>query len=224
MATPPKPSVKAQRADQRAAKLEALRKKEAAQRRNRMIGLILGIIGIVAVLAIVTTVIVTSIQPPGPAEEPGAVTQIESGEVRTFDDLDAGHTRDEVDYDVLPPVGGQHDPGWLNCGVYDEVQRNEHAVHSLEHGAVWITYDPDEISDADLEALRELTPATYAILSPFPGLGDQIAISAWGAQLRVDDPADPALLDFIETYWQSADAPEPGAPCSGAIEGGGRVS
>lgn len=224
MATPPKPSVKQQRADQRAAKLEALRKKEAADKRNRLIGFILAIVGIVAVIVIIVVVIAVSIQPPGPAEDPGPVTELESGEVQTFPNLEAGHTNGEVDYDVLPPVGGPHNPAWLNCGVYDEVQRNEHAVHSLEHGAVWITYDPDVISDADLAALRDLTPATYAILSPFPGLGDDIAISAWGAQLRVADPADPAILAFIEQYWQSADAPEPGAPCSGAIEGPGRVS
>ena len=44
-----------------------------------------------------------------------------------------------------PPVGGVHNPTWQNCmgDVYDAQIANEHAVHSLEHGAVWITYRPD---------------------------------------------------------------------------------
>ena len=50
----------------------------------------------------------------------------------------------EAQYGVNPPAGGDHWSRWLNCGVYTEPQVNEHAVHALEHGAVWITYDPDE--------------------------------------------------------------------------------
>ena len=50
-----------------------------------------------------------------------------------------------VELPVVPPVAGEHNAAWQNCtgNVYDAPIANEHAVHSLEHGAIWITYRPD---------------------------------------------------------------------------------
>jgi hypothetical protein len=208
-----KPSAKRQRADKRAAQLEEFRRKEAARKRNRLIGTVLSIVGIVAVIAVVVTVIVINVQP-----KPVVLG------VQTWEGLEGTHVEGTVDYEMTPPAGGPHNAAWLNCAIYDEPQVDEYGVHALEHGAIWITYDPAQTSDEDIEALRELTPDTYAILSPYPGIGSAMAISAWGAQLRFDDPSDPAVQEFIDTYWRSADAPEPGAPCTGAIDGPGKVS
>ena len=30
----------------------------------------------------------------------------------------------------------------MNCGIYDKPVPSERAVHNLEHGAIWITYQP----------------------------------------------------------------------------------
>ncbi|HET9972943.1 MAG TPA: DUF3105 domain-containing protein [Streptosporangiaceae bacterium] len=30
----------------------------------------------------------------------------------------------------------------MNCGIYDQPVPNERAVHNMEHGAIWITYQP----------------------------------------------------------------------------------
>ena len=61
------------------------------------------------------------------------------------------HTTKRVTYDHTPPAGGRHWPGkeggvygWLRCGVYNDPVPNEFAVHSEEHGAVWLTYLPGE--------------------------------------------------------------------------------
>jgi hypothetical protein len=60
------------------------------------------------------------------------------GDVMTYDVGQGGkHTAGEVDYAQNPPVGGAHNPVWQNCGFYDKPIRDESAVHSLEHGAVW---------------------------------------------------------------------------------------
>ncbi len=132
---------------------------------------------------------------------------------------DAGaHTEQAVAYKETPPVGGEHHPTWLNCGVYDEPVRSELAVHSLEHGAVWITYRPDLAAD-EVEALKDATPDTYAVLSPFEGLPSPVVVSAWGAQLELTGADDPRLEEFIKDYRQGPQTPEPGALCTNGSDG-----
>ena len=225
-ATPPIPpsakkaaSVKQQRAEARAKKLEEHRLREARARRNRRIGIGAAIAGGVAVVAlIVTTVVLT----PQTASYSAGGDGTEVDGVQTFDNTST-HVEGVVDYPQTPPAGGPHNPAWLNCGVYTEPVPAENAVHSLEHGALWVTYDPS-ISDAALESLRSVLPSTYVILSPFDDLPAPIVLSGWNSQLQVDDADDPRIAAFIEEYWQSQNVPEPGALCTGAVDAPGKVS
>ena len=133
-----------------------------------------------------------------------------------------GHTTEPVTYPQTPPVGGEHNPTWLNCGIYGEPVPNTYAVHSLEHGAVWVTYDPELSADA-LATLRDHLPSSYVVMSPYAGLPAPIVLSAWNAQLGVDSPDDPRLPRFFEEYWRSQNVPEPGALCTGGSDGPGRI-
>lgn len=128
------------------------------------------------------------------------------------------HTESAVTYKETPPVGGEHHPVWLNCGVYPDPVRSENAVHSLEHGAVWITYRPD-LPAADVETLEDATPDTYALLSPFEGLPAPVVVSSWGHQLQLTGADDPRLEEFIKEYRQGPDTPEPGALCTNGTDG-----
>ncbi|MGQ0631523.1 MAG: DUF3105 domain-containing protein [Sporichthyaceae bacterium] len=130
----------------------------------------------------------------------------------------ARHVEGPVQYEQRPPAGGDHAPAWLNCGTYTQPVADENAVHSLEHGAVWITYRP-RLAIADLERLLALVPLDYTVLSPYPGLPTPIVVSAWGRQLALTNPADPRLFEFIRRFRLSSDAPEAGAPCAGGVEG-----
>lgn len=125
---------------------------------------------------------------------------------------------------MSPPAGGDHSATWLNCGVYEQVVPEVNAVHSLEHGAVWVTYDADALDDDQLELLRSSVPATYTIVSPYEGLAAPITLSAWAVQLQLDSVDAADIASFMEKYWQSPDAPEPGASCGGALDGPGKVS
>lgn len=239
MPTPPsrppaKLTVKAERAQQRAAQIEAFKKREAASRRNRILGIVGAVVALIVVAGGVTAALYFGTQQqeaqsaPTPIPEQTVDPDLLEGSydqrLQLFPGLLATHTTDPVTYEETPPVGGAHDPVWLNCGVYNEPQQNENAVHSLEHGAIWIAYDPAKIDPNRVDAVIALAPDTYTIIAPYQGLGDAMAISAWGAQLRFTEVDDPAVVTFIDQFWRSADAPEPSAPCDGAIDGPGRVS
>jgi len=135
------------------------------------------------------------------------------------DILTRTHVADDLTYSVTPPVGGDHNSYWQNCmgDVYDEPIADEHAVHSLEHGAVWITYDPERVSEADIELLADRVEGTdYMLLSPYPGQESPISLQAWGYQLRIDSASDERIDDFIQALRLNASV-EPGAACSGGI-------
>ena len=138
--------------------------------------------------------------------------------VQTYDVGSANvHTEENVDYAQSPPAGGAHNPVWQNCGFYDEPVRDETAVHSLEHGAVWITYRPDLFQE-QIERLGDLTQSSdYVLVSPYPDLDAPVVASAWGKQLALESAEDPALERFIQVYVQGPQTPEPGAPCSGGV-------
>jgi hypothetical protein len=133
----------------------------------------------------------------------------------TYSNLSRDHVTGKVNYPQNPPVGGPHNAVWQNCGIYSTPVANENAVHDLEHGAVWITYQPS-LSDQQVEQLRALVRGhDHALLSPYPGLSSPVVISAWGIQLQVKSASDPRLAAFLSKYEQGPQTPEPGAPCSG---------
>ncbi len=135
--------------------------------------------------------------------------------VETFGGLERTHTSSPVTYPQTPPVGGPHNPVWQNCGYYSAPIANENGVHSLEHGAVWITYRPDLPAD-QLAGLRKLTGGqTYVLVSPYPDLPTPVVASAWGKQLKLDTPDDPRLGQFLKAYRQGPQTPEQGSACTG---------
>ena len=120
-------------------------------------------------------------------------------------------------YRQTPPVGGNHWPVWLNCGYYGYAVQNENAVHSLEHGAVWITYRPGLPAD-QVAVLRDLAHRnSYVIVSPYPGLGVPIIASAWGRQLTLDSATTPEIGQFIGAFRLGTQAPERFGPCTGGV-------
>lgn len=129
--------------------------------------------------------------------------------------LSRGHDENVVyqDADQLPPIGGIHDPIWQNCGIYDEPVETKHVLHSLEHGAVWVTYSP-ELSDDDVATLQDtVRNENFVVLSPYPRLQSPVVLTAWGIQLEVDDVDDSRIAAFIERYQQGPQTPELGATC-----------
>ncbi|GGC70476.1 DUF3105 domain-containing protein [Hoyosella rhizosphaerae] len=183
------------------------------------------IVSVIALIAIIAFAVLPSYQDSREidswspsADNPDPSRDIEG--ITIVEELSNIHVRagQRVAYDHTPPVGGPHDEAWATCNgiVYDEPIRTENAVHSIEHGAVWITYEPDLADEADIERLRNrVSGQTYMFLSPFPGQESPISMQSWGRQLRLDSAEDPRINHFIGALrLHPTLSPEPGESCA----------
>lgn len=123
-----------------------------------------------------------------------------------------------VTYDQHPPMGGPHDQYWATCTgtVYPDPIRTENVVHSLEHGAVWIAYDPQKVAGDEVSTLEaKVDGQPYMLMSPYPGLPSPISVQSWGHRLALDDSEDDRLGQFITALRRNPTThPEAGATCS----------
>lgn len=157
------------------------------------------------------------------AYTPSEANQDPSGQIQGVEKVDYTNGRAHVDatqrvaYDKFPPFGGAHDATWAACNgvVYDKPVRNENMVHTLEHGAIWIAYNPDQIQGDALETLRaKVEGETYISISPYPGLDRPISVQSWGHQLKLDSATDDRIDQFIRALrLNSYQYPEVGGTC-----------
>lgn len=152
---------------------------------------------------------------PAPSASTASGSPSELVGLQTYSNLSRDHVAGPVDYPQTPPVGGAHSAIWQNCGVYDTPVPDEDAVHSLEHGAMWITYQPDLPADEVAILRADVADQPYALLSPYPDLPAPVVATVWGAQLPLTSVDDPRLQAFIDTYASGQHAPEPGGECTG---------
>lgn len=180
-------------------------------------GLIVGAVVVAVFAATVLTYAVLKVNAAN-ADKVTSADQIRG--VKSYD-YPAGqeHVATLVNYPQSPPVGGQHapPPGWADCTgtVYSVDIGHENAVHSLEHGAVWITYNPDSVSQADIDTLAKLVENKNGrMLSPYKGLDAPISVQSWGRQLKLGSAGDKRIKQFADFFTQnSTTTPEPGATC-----------
>ena len=206
---------KSSQREERAARLAQVQAEQRRAARKRT-ALVAGAAGtLVVALVAVTTVVLVGESRRTSELEAQATAEIEG--VESFDGHSFDHVTTQVDYPQTPPTGGEHNAAWQNCGVYDAPVVNEHAVHSLEHGAVWITHDPDLPADqvAALHALADGQP--YVMVSPYADLPSPVVATAWGFQLQVDDAQDDRLPVFVRKYLLNPELPEAGALCSNGV-------
>ncbi len=171
-------------------------------------------------------------QPPA-TEEPASQTPPTQEPVTADDEIEGvvffaeqsqDHRDGEIEYEHDVPPGGAHSDAWQNCGIYNEPLATEPVMHSLEHGAVWIAYRPDDLTAEQVEMLRTVIRGELqagveplVLLSPQPDLASPIVATAWQVQLHLDSPDDERLLLFLKKYQNGPYTPEPGAPCTGGI-------
>ncbi len=118
-----------------------------------------------------------------------------------------------IEYGRRPPTNGDHDPLWQNCGAYEKPIKDRHAVHSMDHGAVWITHQPG-LPAAQAEGLRSYADEGYVIVSPYPGQDVPVVATSWRVQMKLKGAYDPRLREFIDGFRRSELAPLSGNRCT----------
>ncbi|MEY4174174.1 MAG: hypothetical protein RI900_1339 [Actinomycetota bacterium] len=153
--------------------------------------------------------VATTLPSPDPGEPEGTMT---------FTGLEQTHVDTPVEYPQTPPVGGPHSPQWQTCAFYGAAIPAERGVHSMEHGAVWITHSPD-LPAEQVEVLKALQQSGREVLvSPFEGLPTPVVASAWGKQLQLPSAGDPRLEVFVSMFDDGPQTPELGTPCAGGVD------
>ncbi|MFE7271692.1 DUF3105 domain-containing protein [Streptomyces sp. NPDC057623] len=213
----------------RTARIEEMRRADRARERRNRIFTIAASVVVVSGLVVGGVFLLRAQSSNAESKEPekqddkvkttGRLVAGEDGEKVWKGTLGRTHVTTTVKYPTEPPVGGDHLRAWMNCNgdVYTKAVDNMNAVHSLEHGAVWVTYT-SKAAKADVEALAakvEQTP--YTLMSPDEKQQDPIMLTAWGVQRTVTGAKDPNVDKFFQKYVQGEQTPEKGAVCTGGL-------
>lgn len=187
-------------------------------------GTIIAVIGVVALAAVVITYYLVQSAPKRALADwtpssgnPDPSTKLSGIVIKTYTGAVHVQPTERVAYDQSPPFGGPHDGYWAACTgvVYPTAVRTENMVHSLEHGAVWIAYNPDKVTGDALNTLKaKVNGKPYTMMSPYPGLDRPVSLQSWGHQLKVDSASDVKIDEFITALRQNPNThPEVGASC-----------
>jgi Protein of unknown function (DUF3105) len=248
---------KAQRKEAARREREELQRRIARQRRNRRIGIVALAVVVAVGVAIIAIVRPGASDLPSPAEllraAPDAASAAGCDEVATVrpyqppadDQTHIGSGRiltppQLSSYPSVPPTSGPHNPTPLPAGIYDSAPPIDQAIHSLEHGAVIIWYDPSAAGVALDELLafyRDYRSSAEGsgqggkiIVAPYdypdggsagrlpPGV--QMALAAWHRLQTCARVSLPVAFDFTAHYAvppfgneaYRGEAPEPQSP------------
>jgi hypothetical protein len=242
---------KSERKEQARREREELQRRLASKRRARTLAIVVGAVVVAGVVA-ATTLLPSGGDLPSPDQllqrAERAAETAGCGDVTTTPpyeppDQDRTHIGDVStgpplsSYPATPPASGPHADVTLPAGVYDSLTLTElyQSIHSLEHGATVVWYDPAAPAGKVAELIefydRRLQDAEVGqdrvIVAPydFPGdaagilpSGTQIALVAWH-RLRTCADVDLAVVyDFTSQYSfpttggrdYQGEAPEPG--------------
>ncbi len=87
-------------------------------------------------------------------------------------------------YNTNPPTSGPHRPSAAPAGFYNEKPEAGLLVHSLEHGAIVVYFDPSRATEEEKKSLRSFTKANTGM---------------WASVLAI--PATEYEAPFILTTW-----------------------
>ncbi|MBI2023891.1 DUF3105 domain-containing protein [Candidatus Giovannonibacteria bacterium] len=121
------------------------------------------------------------------------------------------------EYTSNPPTSGPHYGQTAHSGFREETIPDQHIIHNLEHGDIWIAYHP-RVADEIKEELKQFG-AAKVIITPREANETDIALAAWGRLdvFNIENNTLPVerIKDFIKRYTNKGPEKVPGA--SGGI-------
>jgi hypothetical protein len=105
-----------------------------------------------------------------------------------------------VDYQTNPPTSGNHLAQPKEWGIFTNEIDDMQAVHSMEHGGIWISYK--DINEEEIAVLEDIGKqnSQSTLVSPRSGNDNKIVVASWGKVMRLEI-ADKALIQkYIDTY------------------------
>lgn len=108
-------------------------------------------------------------------------------------------------YNTNPPTSGRHYGTAAQAGFYVEPRPAGNLVHSLEHGAVVIYYDPAKLTDEIRQSLTRFVqahrdPWASVIVVPHPNPDAAFVLTAWTKMLKLDQYDVPTIRAFLAEY------------------------
>jgi hypothetical protein len=124
------------------------------------------------------------------------------------------HTETDVAYDTNPPLSGAHSQRAVGCGVYSDPIQDENQVHTLEHGAVGLLYQPT-LEESQIEIIEGIVQErdSHVFSAPDDDMKTPVAVTAWGNMMKLEEVDRAAIAEFIDFFAENADAPEGSQPC-----------
>jgi hypothetical protein len=113
----------------------------------------------------------------------------------------ANHVEGNIVYPDPPPVGGDHNPCWLNFGIYRTEQPDERWVHNLEHGGVAFLYHCPDGCPAEVAALERFAVGKEQMLvMPYREMHSKFAAVSWGYRVLTDCLDLDLYADFYRNH------------------------
>lgn len=105
-----------------------------------------------------------------------------------------------VDYQTNPPTSGSHLAQAKEWGIYDKEIDDKAAVHSMEHGGIWISYK--DLSTEEIQVLEDIGKqnSLSTLISPRQGNDNKIVVTSWGKMMKLDGVDKALIQKYIDTY------------------------
>ena len=107
-----------------------------------------------------------------------------------------------IHYSTNPPAEGNHYPNPQPAGLYTTPPPDGNLVHSLEHGAVILWYNPKKLSLSQINTLKGIfnkAPGDKDIMVSRTSMDVSVALTSWGRILKLQSIDEKTIDAFFST-------------------------